>query len=280
MVEVRNVSFRVGYEMFDHDGGEIVARAQTLLAPYDLALGRPRRLTDRGEGLPQELARHVTLIFDSASDRADAAAFLARVTRLDPSAPVRVRCADGVIALWAWLPLEVLATRQVRGAGPADVTVDAKLLRDRIAVPDVVGVAALVRAQRVARRAGAAARQSGRGLARCAAVRGRRAGARRDPGRGRAEPAGGRRAHVPGGERRRRSPRGRRRAARSRGAHGLRRRGQRGPAAAAAARAGADGLPRRRPAPDRARRGLGARRGQLRSRVPPSRPAGAVPHPR
>ena len=45
MVQVRNVSFRVGYEMFDHDGGDIVARAQTLLAPYDLAAGRPRRLT-------------------------------------------------------------------------------------------------------------------------------------------------------------------------------------------------------------------------------------------
>jgi acyl-CoA thioester hydrolase len=45
LVQVRNVSFRVGYEMFDHDGGEIVARAQTLLAPYDLALARPRRLT-------------------------------------------------------------------------------------------------------------------------------------------------------------------------------------------------------------------------------------------
>jgi acyl-CoA thioester hydrolase len=44
--EVRNVRFRVGYEMFDHDGGEIVARARTLLAPYDLDAGRPRRLTD------------------------------------------------------------------------------------------------------------------------------------------------------------------------------------------------------------------------------------------
>jgi acyl-CoA thioester hydrolase len=43
--EVRNVSFRVGYEMFDHDGGQVVARAKTLLAPYDLAAGRPRRLT-------------------------------------------------------------------------------------------------------------------------------------------------------------------------------------------------------------------------------------------
>jgi acyl-CoA thioester hydrolase len=44
--EVRNVSFRVGYEMFDHDGGEIVARAKTLLAPYDLDAARPRRLTN------------------------------------------------------------------------------------------------------------------------------------------------------------------------------------------------------------------------------------------
>jgi hypothetical protein len=82
----------------------------------------------------------MNLTFGSASDRADAGAFLARVTRLDPSAPVRVRCAGGVIALWAWLPLEVLVTRQVRGAGPLDVTVDAGLLRDRVAVGDVVGV--------------------------------------------------------------------------------------------------------------------------------------------
>jgi acyl-CoA thioester hydrolase len=46
LVELRNSSFQVGYEMFDHDGGEIVARARTLLAPYDLTAGRPRRLTD------------------------------------------------------------------------------------------------------------------------------------------------------------------------------------------------------------------------------------------
>jgi len=70
----------------------------------------------------------MSLTFGSASDRADAGAFLARVTRLDPAAPVRVRCADGVMALWAWLPLEVLATRQVHGSGPGDVTVDAKAL--------------------------------------------------------------------------------------------------------------------------------------------------------
>jgi acyl-CoA thioester hydrolase len=43
--QVRNASFRVAYEMFDHDGGEIVARARTLLVPYDLERSRPRRLT-------------------------------------------------------------------------------------------------------------------------------------------------------------------------------------------------------------------------------------------
>ena len=45
VVEVRNVSFTVGYEMFTHDGGEIAARAQTRMVPFDLAAGRPRRLT-------------------------------------------------------------------------------------------------------------------------------------------------------------------------------------------------------------------------------------------
>jgi acyl-CoA thioester hydrolase len=45
LVEVRNASFRVGYEMFDHDGGQIVARARTLMVPYDLTASRPRRLT-------------------------------------------------------------------------------------------------------------------------------------------------------------------------------------------------------------------------------------------
>jgi hypothetical protein len=68
------------------------------------------------------------LTFGSASDRADAGAFLARVSRLDPAAPVRLRCDGGVIALWAWLPLEVLATRVVRGDGPADATVEARSL--------------------------------------------------------------------------------------------------------------------------------------------------------
>jgi acyl-CoA thioester hydrolase len=44
MEDVKNASFTVGYELFDHDGGAVVARARTRMVPYDLAAGRPRRL--------------------------------------------------------------------------------------------------------------------------------------------------------------------------------------------------------------------------------------------
>jgi hypothetical protein len=76
-----------------------------------------------------------SLVFASAADRADAGAFLARVVRLDPSALVRLRCADGRVVLWSWLPLEVLAVRAVRGDGPADVTVGASALLAAVASP-------------------------------------------------------------------------------------------------------------------------------------------------
>jgi len=57
---------------------------------------------------------------------ADAGAFLARLTRLDPAAPVRLRATEGGrTALWARLPWEVLVTRLVAGAGPRDATVSA-----------------------------------------------------------------------------------------------------------------------------------------------------------
>jgi hypothetical protein len=56
---------------------------------------------------------------------ADAGAFLARLTRLDPAAPVRLRVAGGRTALWARLPWEVLVTREVAGEGPRDATVSA-----------------------------------------------------------------------------------------------------------------------------------------------------------
>ncbi|GIE81559.1 hypothetical protein Aph02nite_75090 [Actinoplanes philippinensis] len=55
----------------------------------------------------------------------DAGAFLARLTRLDPSAPVRLRSSGGRTALWARLPWEVLVTREVAGPGPGDATVSA-----------------------------------------------------------------------------------------------------------------------------------------------------------
>ncbi|MET7705072.1 hypothetical protein [Micromonospora sp. NPDC005413] len=52
---------------------------------------------------------------------ADAGAFLARLVRLDPVAPVRLRPAGGPgrVALWARLPWQVLVVRTV-AAGPAD----------------------------------------------------------------------------------------------------------------------------------------------------------------
>ncbi|MGX6602192.1 hypothetical protein ACWKSP_08675 [Micromonosporaceae bacterium Da 78-11] len=55
----------------------------------------------------------------------DAGAFLARLTRLDPGAPVRLRAAGTRTALWARLPWDVLVTREVVGGGPDDATVSA-----------------------------------------------------------------------------------------------------------------------------------------------------------
>ncbi|MFY1672809.1 hypothetical protein ACN27G_23065 [Plantactinospora sp. WMMB334] len=57
----------------------------------------------------------------------DAGAFLARLTRLDPGAVVRLRpggAADRTV-LWARLPWGVLVARAVTGAGPGDATVSA-----------------------------------------------------------------------------------------------------------------------------------------------------------
>ena len=56
---------------------------------------------------------------------ADAGAFLARLTRLDPGAPVRLRAGGARTALWARLPWDVLVTREVAGRGPDDATVSA-----------------------------------------------------------------------------------------------------------------------------------------------------------
>jgi hypothetical protein len=76
---------------------------------------------------------------------ADAGAFLARLTRLDPTAPVRLRRAyprrhtegarpdAGRTALWARLPWDVLVTREVAGHGPEDATVSAAELLEVLA---------------------------------------------------------------------------------------------------------------------------------------------------
>lgn len=67
----------------------------------------------------------------------DAGAFLARLVRLAPDAPVRLRRADGDrTALWGRLPWGVLVTREVAWAGPADATVAAAELLDRLAAGD------------------------------------------------------------------------------------------------------------------------------------------------
>ena len=58
-------------------------------------------------------------------DVADAGAFLARLTRLDPDALVRLRGSGPRIGLWARLPWDALVTREVAGRGPGDATVSA-----------------------------------------------------------------------------------------------------------------------------------------------------------
>ncbi|WP_412741033.1 hypothetical protein [Krasilnikovia sp. MM14-A1259] len=66
----------------------------------------------------------------------DAGAYLARLTRLDPGAPVRLRGGEGRTALWARLPWGVLVTREVAGTGPVDATVSAADLLDALARGD------------------------------------------------------------------------------------------------------------------------------------------------
>lgn len=67
----------------------------------------------------------------------DAGAFLARLTRLDRSLPVRLRSGGaGRTALWARLPWGVLVTRDVSGPGPGDVTVSAADLLAVLAAGD------------------------------------------------------------------------------------------------------------------------------------------------
>jgi hypothetical protein len=60
------------------------------------------------------------------AERGDLGAFVARIVRLDHTATVRLRAADGRVTAWATTPFDVLATRTVHGElTPADVTVPA-----------------------------------------------------------------------------------------------------------------------------------------------------------
>ncbi|WP_213453379.1 hypothetical protein [Rhizomonospora bruguierae] len=63
----------------------------------------------------------------------DAGAFLARLARLNPAAPVRLCRAGAGVELWAMLPWNVLVTRTVRGGGCGDVTVSAGALLAELA---------------------------------------------------------------------------------------------------------------------------------------------------
>jgi hypothetical protein len=78
----------------------------------------------------------VTVRVHGLAGVADAGAFLARLTRLEAAALVRLRGAGERTALWARLPWDVLVTREVTGAGPADVTVSAADLLARLAAGD------------------------------------------------------------------------------------------------------------------------------------------------
>jgi hypothetical protein len=85
------------------------------------------------------------LSLGGTADAANAGAFLARVTRLDAGALVRIRAAEpGLLTLWAWSPLDVLVARSVAGNGPDDVTVGAAaLLTSLVAVGAADGSAEL-----------------------------------------------------------------------------------------------------------------------------------------
>ncbi|MBE1484523.1 hypothetical protein H4W31_000161 [Plantactinospora soyae] len=75
------------------------------------------------------------------SGAGDAGAFLARLTRLDPAAVVRLRSGatagaaggTGRTVLWARLPWSVLVNRVVAGDGPGDATVSAAELLGELA---------------------------------------------------------------------------------------------------------------------------------------------------
>ncbi|WP_214407195.1 hypothetical protein [Pseudonocardia lacus] len=69
------------------------------------------------------------------AERGDLGSFVARVVRLDQTAPVRLRAADGRVAVWAPTPFDTLVTRSVHGTlEPGDLTASASGLLTALAV--------------------------------------------------------------------------------------------------------------------------------------------------
>jgi hypothetical protein len=69
------------------------------------------------------------------AERNDLGSFVARVVRLDATAPVRLRAADGRVSVWAPTPFDTLVTRSVHGAlEPADLTASASGLLTALTV--------------------------------------------------------------------------------------------------------------------------------------------------
>jgi acyl-CoA thioester hydrolase len=52
--DIRAASFTIGYELFD--AGELASRARSVLVPFNLASGRPRRITDREQAFLESYA--------------------------------------------------------------------------------------------------------------------------------------------------------------------------------------------------------------------------------
>jgi hypothetical protein len=68
-------------------------------------------------------------------ERGDLGAFVARVVRLDQTAPVRLQSSGSGVTAWAATPFDVLATRTVHATmEPADVTVPASSLLTALTV--------------------------------------------------------------------------------------------------------------------------------------------------
>jgi hypothetical protein len=75
------------------------------------------------------------LYLPAASERDDLGTFTARVVRLDPAAPVRLRAVGELVVTWAPTPFDVLVSRTVHGTlDPADLTVSANDLLAALAV--------------------------------------------------------------------------------------------------------------------------------------------------